>query len=919
MGWIFAIAALLTGLLFGLSPALALAAAALVWLGHRVNQLEKRISALGSRLDALDPTAPPATVALAHTAIDSTIDPPGSGDQPGVQAAPEGPPGPRSEAVSTPHSDPGDDPVGTQPAALAPTDAASTDAWRASAAVATPDNPLAKLVTGARQQLRHFFSGGNLIVRIGIIVLFFGLSFLARYSIDKGLIPIEWRLIAIAAVALIMLLTGWRLRQRASAYALLLQGGGVAMLYLTLYSSYRLYALLDAPMAFGLMLLISLLAMLLAVPQNSRALALTAITGAFATPLLTSDDSGSHVALFSYYALLNFTIFSIAWFKSWRLLNLVGYGFTFAVTGLWATLRYQPELYQSSQFFLVVFVLQFVAIAVLFAHRQPPRLKGLVDGTLIFGTPLAGFTIQALLVESFARGLAISAVVSAVFYLALAALTRRQARAQLGVLVESFTALGLIFATLAIPLAVSDAWTSAAWAIEGSLFVWLGDRQRRLLPMLSGFALQAAAAVFFASEVQLNAGLSGATLAGGAIIALSALATAAITQRAATLARYRRQTARAFLGWGLLWWYASAATHIIELLTQQLAHLALLALIGGSALLADQAMRRLRLRMLVNLPWLSLLLMAVTALMWPAPASIANWLSVAAGWWLVLALHFHLLRVQHHDSPARPLWQADGLFAASWLLGAAVTSLLATSLLALLEVAQAWRLAALAVVLCAAVAAPLIRPRNWPFANYPNAFGRTAPSILMMVLAAWSAYNMLSIEVPTPLRFVPGLNPMDAAQLLIVVTFFYWRGSAGIVDRARHLLLAGGIAVFAWGTSLLLKTLHVVQDIPYMLPALYFSATVQSSLSIAWTIVGLCTAIYATRYRRRAVWYCAAALLAVVVAKLFLIDLTDQDSITRIASFVGVGGLLLVVGYFAPLPPARPPTEAPSEVPPEAP
>ena len=48
-----------------------------------------------------------------------------------------------------------------------------------------------------------------------------------------------------------------------------------------------------------------------------------------------------------------------------------------------------------------------------------------------------------------------------------------------------------------------------------------------------------------------------------------------------------------------------------------------------------------------------------------------------------------------------------------------------------------------------------------------------------------------------------------------------------------------------------------------------------------------------------------AALLAVVIAKLFLIDLSRIGSVERIVSFVGVGLLMLVVGYFSPLPPAR--------------
>jgi uncharacterized membrane protein len=46
-------------------------------------------------------------------------------------------------------------------------------------------------------------------------------------------------------------------------------------------------------------------------------------------------------------------------------------------------------------------------------------------------------------------------------------------------------------------------------------------------------------------------------------------------------------------------------------------------------------------------------------------------------------------------------------------------------------------------------------------------------------------------------------------------------------------------------------------------------------------------------------------LLAVVVAKLMLVDLSQTSAPQRIVSFVGVGLLMLLVGYVAPLPPKR--------------
>jgi len=42
-----------------------------------------------------------------------------------------------------------------------------------------------------------------------------------------------------------------------------------------------------------------------------------------------------------------------------------------------------------------------------------------------------------------------------------------------------------------------------------------------------------------------------------------------------------------------------------------------------------------------------------------------------------------------------------------------------------------------------------------------------------------------------------------------------------------------------------------------------------------------------------------------VVIKLFIIDLGNTGTVARIISFLGVGALLLVVGYYAPAPPRQ--------------
>src|SRR5262249_39573610 len=97
---------------------------------------------------------------------------------------------------------------------------------------------------------------------------------------------------------------------------------------------------------------------------------------------------------------------------------------------------------------------------------------------------------------------------------------------------------------------------------------------------------------------------------------------------------------------------------------------------------------------------------------------------------------------------------------------------------------------------------------------------------------------------------------------------------------------------------------HHLAGIPFQLEAMARSTLVETSLSIFWAILALATMLIATRTAARVIWVVGAGLLGAVVAKLFLVDLSHIGTIERIISFVGVGLLPLVIGYFSPLPPA---------------
>jgi uncharacterized membrane protein len=98
---------------------------------------------------------------------------------------------------------------------------------------------------------------------------------------------------------------------------------------------------------------------------------------------------------------------------------------------------------------------------------------------------------------------------------------------------------------------------------------------------------------------------------------------------------------------------------------------------------------------------------------------------------------------------------------------------------------------------------------------------------------------------------------------------------------------------------------HHYAGVAWDADVLFDSRLAQAAVSITWAMTGVSLMILGNRRASRVVWIAGAALLAIVVAKLFLIELADRGGLYRIVSFIGVGLAFLVVGYFAPVPVKR--------------
>jgi uncharacterized membrane protein len=804
-----------------------------------------------------------------------------------------------------------------------------------SPAAPTPVNWLDRGLDAAKGWLL----GGNTVLRVGVVLLFLGLAFLLRYATEGMVIPVEAKYAAVIICALALLGLGWWLRGRNPAYALTLQGASVGVIYLTIFAAMKLNALIDPAMGFALLVAVTAFSAILAVKQDSLALACAGALGGFAAPLLASTgQGGNHIALFSYFTLLNAGIFAIAWFKAWRPLNLIGFFGTFGIGAAWGMKAYNPELLWSTEGFLILFFLMYLAIGLLFARRRleelasgpeddsrtamlrwSARQSSYVDGSLLFGTPIVGFGLQYALVGHLEFGAAISALVLGLIYMGIARLLASRTSGRALLLVETCLALGVVFATLAIPLGLNSQWTSVSWAIEGAAAFWLGLRQNRMLARAFGLLLQIGAGLAFINE--LNAWYSPLFAHGDywtpMILSLAALISALCVERIRTASLLNRDLlSTLLLVWGGAWWGVGLISASWRLAPPDLRVVLLLALAAASLALWTVISVRLRwpgLAMLC-LALLGLALIPVSGILLaykfgPDYHPSANW-----GWlaWLVLfAVHLRSLRSLEQILPAKAASIAHVL--GCWLILSVVALQVRDVVMAFSETYNAWRWLGWALVpslYLLAMAAP--RQWPWPVATHGREYRVWAALPVAGLLLAWFwLANTFSDGNADPLGYVPLVNPLEIGLLFALTGVFLW------ISRNLHQLgvsqhqcqrlawLVAGASLFALVTAMVMRTAHHWSGVPWAADDLLESMRVQAGLSIVWTLMALALMIGGHLRVRREIWIAGAVLIGVVVAKLFFVELSNRGGMARIVSFIGVGILLLVVGYFAPLPPKR--------------
>ena len=388
------------------------------------------------------------------------------------------------------------------------------------------DESATNIVTSLWASATQWFFGENLVVRVGALVLLVGVVLLLKLASQYIEVSMPVRMALVALGGLVITVVGYRTTAKKRSYGLTLQGVGFAVIYLTVFASFKLYGLLPSTLTFGVLALLAGLTVMFSVWQNALPLAVLAFGGAFFAPILVSRPDGSVVMLFSYYLLLNIAVAVIAHYRTWKLLNALSLAVTFGLAYVWGFRAFSGNSagagWLSLRWQLLGLLVGHMALYLFIAVRYSQQVVSYnqmllqmntrvarrpiisIDSGLLFGTALLGFGLMASLLNDLPYHLAFASSALSAIYLSLglwllkhhrrSIASDRQANNQFDnsfeLLIEASLALGCGFLALVIPLALSAKWISIGWAVQGAALVWLGARTQRRWTVYFGLALQ---------------------------------------------------------------------------------------------------------------------------------------------------------------------------------------------------------------------------------------------------------------------------------------------------------------------------------------------------------------------------------------------------------------------------------------------
>ncbi|MEI6564715.1 MAG: DUF2339 domain-containing protein [bacterium] len=336
------------------------------------------------------------------------------------------------------------------------------------------------------------------LMRVGIVALVACAGYFLKWSLDNNLMGPTTRVAMSILFGVGMLGGGIRLLgNRWNVLGQGFVGGGLAILYFSMYALGPLYHLVDSmTLVFALMILVTISAGVLALYADSMLIAIFGLIGGFCTPILLSTGEARFMALFSYLLLLNLGILGIAHARQWRLLNYLGFVFTYAIY-IGSLRQYQVTDFPVAITFLSLFFIAHSTLVMLYNLRRSIPVSLLEIFHLVLNAGLYSWFAYSLILGASGRpypalmtlAIALYYVLHVAAFIHLKSTDRR--------LLVALIALAGFYTTLTMPLTMEQESLTLAWALQAFMFLWLGRR------LDSAFLRQVAYAVYALTFVRL--------------------------------------------------------------------------------------------------------------------------------------------------------------------------------------------------------------------------------------------------------------------------------------------------------------------------------------------------------------------------------------------------------------------------------
>lgn len=328
----------------------------------------------------------------------------------------------------------------------------------------------------------EFAVASNWLLRLGIVIVVAGVGFFLNYSIETGMLPPRARVSISILFGVSMVIAGIRILK--GKYNLLgqgLVGGGLAVLYFSIFAAFNFYGFLSQTPAFVLMALVTAAAGLLAIRLDSLLIAVLGLIGGYATPIMLSTGDVDFVGLYTYLLFLGCGVFATASRKNWHLLNVLSLLFTYVLSIIALNQGYEKELFWRVMPFFAAFFILFSTMT--FIHNLIRKQRSnLIEVLALFINAGVFFAVGYQLIrDAYDIEWAASLTVPlGIFYIGHIYYMLAHGRRDKA-LVLSFLALAAFFVSITMPLILSRSWITVSWAVEAVVLLWTAEKLRSRL------------------------------------------------------------------------------------------------------------------------------------------------------------------------------------------------------------------------------------------------------------------------------------------------------------------------------------------------------------------------------------------------------------------------------------------------------